>query len=86
MWCGGYNCSQTELRLLSSDEEIVLVSVSISGPSEEWRVESEVKSVLTPSAEMSVKYACKHYHRIEHSQARDQADLATLYFAGAWSV
>ena len=68
---GGYNCSQTELRLLSSDEEIVLVSVSISGPSEEWRVESEVKSVLTPSAEMSVKYACKHYHRIEHSQARD---------------
>ena len=68
---GGYNCSQTELRLLSSDEEIVLVSVSISGPSEEWRVECEVKSVLTPSAEMSVKYACKHYHRIEHSQARD---------------
>ena len=39
---GGYNCSQTELRLLSSDEEIVLVPVSISGPSEEWRVECEV--------------------------------------------
>ena len=45
---GGYNCSQTELRLLSSDEEIVLVPISISGPSEEWRVKLKVFSLHQP--------------------------------------